>query len=122
MGMDEPWFYRNKVQFPVQIISGKLLIGFYAKRSHRIIETSTCYIQDPYNETIVDTLRDFIVENKISAYDELKHKGLLRHIVIRKSHHDQAFHVTLVINGQKFQYDKQLVEKLRKLNVSLVSV
>jgi len=115
IGMDEPWFYRNKVQFPVQIISGKLLIGFYAKRSHRIIETPTCYIQDPYNEEIVDTLRDFIVENKISAYDELKHKGLLRHIVIRKSHHNQEFHVTLVINGQKFPYDKQLVEELQKL-------
>ena len=115
IGMEEPWFYRNKVQFPVQIVSGKLLIGFYAKRSHRIIETPICYIQDRYNEEIVEALRLFIIKNKISVYDEVKHKGLLRHIVIRKSYHRNEFHVTLVINGREFPYSKELISTLNKL-------
>jgi 23S rRNA (uracil1939-C5)-methyltransferase len=116
LGMNDPWFYRNKVQFPVQMMSGKLLIGFYAKRSHRIIETPICYIQDRYNEEIVDIIRDFVMDNSISVYDEAKHKGLLRHIVIRKSYHDQQFHVTLVINGQKLPHEDVLIKTLHKLD------
>ena len=116
IGMDEPWFYRNKVQFPVQVVSGKLLIGFYAKRSHRIIETPICYIQDRYNEQIIDVLRNFITKRDISVYDENKHKGLLRHIVIRKSHHREEFHVTLVINGQSFPHQQELIDTLTQLD------
>ncbi len=116
IGMETPWFYRNKVQFPVRIVSGRLLIGFYAKRSHRIIETPTCYIQDRYNEDIVRVLREFIIERGISVYDENTHKGLLRHIVIRKSHHFNQFHITLVINGTTLPYKVECIDALSALS------
>ncbi len=116
MGADNPYYYRNKVQYPVRDYMGKIQIGFYGKGSHRIVETPRCYIQDIYNESIVSLIRDFMVENDIKAYDESKHKGLVRHILIRKSKEKEIFHITLVINGQELPKVEVLTEKLMSLD------
>lgn len=113
---DEPYYYRNKVQFPVRDNDGRLEIGFYAKGSHRIVETERCYIQDTYNEIIVDAIKRFMLVYHISAYNEAKHKGLIRHIVIRKSATFGKFHVTLVIKGKRLPHADILVEELMALD------
>lgn len=117
MGADNPYHYRNKVQYPVRDHMGKIQIGFYGKGSHRIVETPRCYIQDTYNENIVGLIRDFMVEKRIKAYDEVKHKGLVRHIVIRKSNEKNTFHVTLVINGQQLPEVEVLRDRLMALDL-----
>jgi len=111
-----PLYYRNKVQYPVRDNDGRLEIGFYAKRSHRIVETKRCYIQDVYVEEIIKSIKAFMETYEISAYNEERHKGLVRHIVIRKSRSKDCFHVTLVINGKRLPNAEAFADQLMGLN------
>lgn len=83
IGMDNPFFYRNKGQYPVKKEDGKLKIGFYKKKTHEVMDTDLCVIQDKVNEEIIKLLRKIIDEENISVYDEKVKKGVLRHIIIR---------------------------------------
>lgn len=116
-GMDSNNFthYRNKAQFPVgkNNITSEVEIGFYAKRSHRIIDNDCCLIQHEKNTDIIKTIRGFLNENKISIYDEIKHKGLFRHIVTRVSKSTGEMMIILVLNGYELPEYKTLIESLR---------
>lgn len=116
IGADEPFYYRNKVQFPVRDDQGQIRIGFYAKHSHRIVETKRCYIQDIYNEQIVEVLRNFMVDYGVSAYNEQTHGGLIRHLVIRNTSDRRKFQVTVVINGQKLPHEEDLIDAMKQLD------
>ena len=121
IGMQQPWNYRNKAQFPI----GKektVTIGFYAKGSHNIIETDTCLIQHSDNNGIIRTIRNFINEFKISIYDEKKHKGLIRHIVTRVGFHTGEIMITLVINGETIPHLDELIGRLKDSNTNTVSI
>lgn len=121
-GMENPWRYRNKAQFPVGSgREGSTEIGFYAKRSHRIVDTQVCFLQNPVNDEIIAIVREFMEEYKISSYDEGKHKGLVRHILTRVGRNSGQIMVCVVINGKKLPYGEVLVERLRKIN-GVVSV
>lgn len=121
IGMDNPWRYRNKAQFPVGI-DGDVMIGFYANRSHEIINTPQCSIQDEINDTVIQTVREFIKKYKISVYDENTGKGLVRHIVTRKGFRTGEVMVCIVINGDAIPNDKVLVELLSNSIDNLKSV
>ena len=83
-GMDEPYHYRNKAQFPVGTDKeGNLVTGFYAGKSHQIIPCTDCAIQHPVNQEILEKVLHYMRKNHISAYDEKTGKGLVRHIVTR---------------------------------------
>lgn len=112
IGMEDPWRYRNKAQFPVGGEKGAPQIGFYAKRSHRIIDTPACYLQNEVNDTIVQIVRDFLTENKIPLYDEETHSGLVRHILTRVGRQSGQIMVCIVINGKSLPQSQKLVERL----------
>lgn len=114
IGMDSPFNYRNKVQFPVSEIDGKPAIGFYAARSHRIIDTDSCLIQHSIGDRIRELIRDFIEKYKVSAYNEETHKGLLRHVMIRTGFKTGEIMVVLVINGNNFPLKDELIKILIK--------
>ena len=115
-GMDEPYYYRNKSQFPVgRNKEGKLTIGFYAGRTHSIIDTEHCYIGAEVNTAILKFLRGFLETHGIEPYEEETHKGLLRHILTRVGFQTGEIMVCLVINGKDFPHKGELVEGLRKL-------
>ena len=115
-GMEEPYYYRNKSQFPVgRAKDGRLLIGFYAGRTHSIIDTEHCYIWAKVNSEIISFMRSFIEKYKIEPYDETEHKGLLRHIVTRVGYSTGELMVCLVINGRKLPHKQELVEGLLKI-------
>ncbi len=119
IGMNEPFFYRNKSQFPVgEDKDGNIKIGFYAGRTHSIIETPTCYIGAPINEPIVGAVREFMEENKIKPYNETKHTGVIRHILIRCGYTTGEIMVCLVINQNKLPHADKLVDKLLGLDFS----
>lgn len=119
IGMNEPYFYRNKSQFPVgEDKDGNIKIGFYAGRTHSIIETDTCYIGAPVNEPIVGAVREFMEENKIKPYNEIKHTGIIRHILIRCGYTTGEIMVCLVINQSKLPHADKLAEKLLRLDFS----
>ncbi len=121
IGMDEPWRYRNKAQFPVGM-DGDVMIGFYANRSHEIINTPQCSIQDAINDNAVRIVREFIKKYDISVYDENTGKGLIRHIVTRKGFRTGEVMICIVINGDALPCDKALVEMLKGSIDNLKSV
>ncbi|NCC16767.1 MAG: 23S rRNA (uracil(1939)-C(5))-methyltransferase RlmD [Clostridia bacterium] len=121
-GMENPWRYRNKAQFPVGIgKDGKVEIGFYVKRSHRIVDIPVCFLQNPVNDEIIAIVREFMDEFKISAYNEEKHKGLVRHILTRVGRNSGEIMVCIVINGKSLPHSEVLCERLSKIQ-GIVSV
>lgn len=113
IGMDTPYYYRNKAQYPVGIDKeGKIVIGFYAGRTHCIIDSTDCKIGSPINQTILENIRKYITEQKISIYDEESHQGILRHILIRNGYHTGEIMVCLVINGTTLPCSEKLVQDL----------
>jgi 23S rRNA (uracil1939-C5)-methyltransferase len=121
IGMDDPWRYRNKAQFPVGM-DGDVMIGFYANRSHEIIDTPQCAIQDVINDNVIRTVREFIKKYNVSVYDENTGKGLIRHIVTRKGFKTGEVMVCIVINGDSVPNDKALAEMLLSSIENLKSV
>lgn len=113
MGMANPLGYRNKAQFPFGVNKeGKIITGFYAGRTHCIIENDRCLLGSAKNEQILELIKAYMNENHVSAYDELSHKGLVRHALIRIGHHTGEIMVCLVINGKKLPFAESLVAKL----------
>ncbi|MBM6828850.1 23S rRNA (uracil(1939)-C(5))-methyltransferase RlmD [Anaerotignum lactatifermentans] len=115
LGMEDPWRYRNKAQFPVGGKTGEPEIGFYAKRSHRIIDTPVCMLQNEVNDRIVKIVRTFLAEFELPLYDETIHRGLVRHILTRIGRHTGEIMVCLVVNGKKLPHSDVLVERLRSV-------
>ena len=113
IGMEEPFHYRNKAQFPVGYDrEGKLITGFYAGRTHSIIANRDCALGVKENQQILDIILDFMEKNHISAYREGSGEGLLRHILIRKGFSTGQIMVCLIINGERFPKEEQLAELL----------
>ena len=113
IGMDEPFSYRNKAQFPVgENKEGVPVMGFYAGHSHNIIECMDCAIQEPVNAVILPVIKDYMQENNISAYDEESGRGVLRHVLTRVGFHTKEVMVCLVINARKLPRTDELVKKL----------
>ena len=85
IGMDKPWRYRNKVQYPIgRDKDGRIISGFYAGRTHHIVEAAECYLNPPEFSSILRTFMAFCEENRLEPYDETSGKGLVRHLIIRK--------------------------------------
>lgn len=114
IGMDKPYGYRNKAQFPIgRSKDGRIITGFYAGRTHSIIETPKCYLGNPVNEKILKIIIDWMEQYRVAPYDEEQHKGLVRHVLIRTGEGDPCqLMVCLVVNGQKLPHSEELVKHL----------
>ena len=117
-GMEEPFRYRNKAQFPIGVDKeGNLIAGFYAGRTHQIIPVPNrdCVLGVPENKVILDQILDYMREEKISAYDEERLKGLVRLVLVRYGFTTKEIMVCLIINGDKLPCSEKLLEKLTKI-------
>ena len=113
IGMENPYHYRNKAQFPVGLDkNSKPVIGVFANRSHEIIPIKQCLIQNEEAEKIAKYIFDFIVKNEISVYNEKTRTGLFRHIVIKVGIKTNEVMCILVINGKDFKQENNLVTEL----------
>ena len=113
LGMENPYFYRNKAQYPIGIDKeGNPQIGVYANRTHEIIPIQKCFIQNEQNEKLAKFVFDWIVENKISIYDERTGKGLVRHIVVKIGIKTNEIMCIIVINGNKIPKENELVKEI----------
>lgn len=100
-GCEETDYYRNKAQYPVAMLDGKAVCGFYSKRSHRIVPYTACRLQPEIFREIVDFVVEYINFEKVSAYDEVTHKGLIRHIYLRKGYHSDEIMLCVVGTSKK---------------------
>lgn len=113
LGMDNPFGYRNKAQFPFGTDKeGKPVTGFYAGRTHDIIANTDCALGVPVNQKILESILEFMKEEGVPAYDEKTGKGLIRHVLIRYGFTTKEIMVCLVINGRKIPGVERLVKKL----------
>jgi len=112
-GMKEPFYYRNKAQFPIGTDKqGNIVTGFYAGRTHSIIPNTECALGVPVNKQILEMILEFMNENHISAYDEETCRGLVRHVLIRYGFKTGEIMVCLVLNGDNLPKFEKLVHKL----------
>ena len=114
LGMEEPFRYRNKAQFPIQRVDGTPVIGFYKKKSHDIIPTDQCIIQHDVNDKIIKIIKTYIRAYKVSIYDEKTHTGVLRHLVTKVGFTTKEVMVVLVANGRKLPYLNELASVLKE--------
>ena len=116
VGMEEPYRYRNKAQFPFGTDKeGNIIAGFYATRSHNIIPVDDCFLGVEENKPILEIIKKWMTDNNISAYDETTGKGLVRHALIRFGFTTKEIMVCLIINGSRIPAWESLVEELTKL-------
>ncbi|HHL2031739.1 TPA: 23S rRNA (uracil(1939)-C(5))-methyltransferase RlmD [Clostridium perfringens] len=117
LGMEEPWRYRNKVQLPIGLINGEVKIGFFAPRSHDIIDMESCLIQDEIGDKVVKLTREWIEKFNIRPYNvdgEYDEKGVVRHIMIRRGFTTNEVMVVLVTNGEKLPHKEEFVDLMVK--------
>ena len=113
VGMENPFHYRNKAQYPLGINKdGEPVIGVFANRTHEVIPMEKCLIQNPESEEIAKFVLQFIKRNKISIYDEKTGKGLFRHIVIKVGIKTGQIMSILVVNGKSIPKESQLKDEL----------
>lgn len=111
IGMENPIFYRNKLQYPVAVNKDRQpIMGIYASRTHNIIPIHECYIQNETCQEIARDIFEFIKNNNISTYKEETLKGTIRHIVIKIGVKTKEILVTLVLNDKNFKYDDKFIE------------
>lgn len=107
--------YRNKAEYPVGRTANGVHIGFYANRSHRIIDAEDCLLQPAEFAEITEIIRKWIFENHVSVWNGETGEGLLRHIYIRKGFVSGEIMVCLVVNGENIPNEEQLVAELSKI-------
>lgn len=114
IGMEKPFFYRNKAQYPVSYNkNGEIVTGIYAARTHEIVPIESCAIQMPISQEISKFIIRFMKENKILAYNEKERIGAIRHIVVKVGIYTNEIMCILVTNEKKIPHEKELVEELR---------
>lgn len=113
IGMDKPYEYRNKAQYPLGYNkNGEVISGIFAERTHEIIPFKQCRIQHPISQKITNIIVEFLNENRISVYNETTGKGLFRHIVVKVGVKTKEVMCIFVVNGEKIPKEQELVEYL----------
>lgn len=123
VGMEHPWHYRNKSQIPVGTgRHNEVEMGFYRQRSHQIIDMEQCLIQYDDQNEMMNMVKDLLKKYHIAPYDEQQHKGLVRHLVVRKGYYTQEIMVIFVINGTKLPYQDEIVAALTQKFKNIKSI
>ncbi len=113
VGMEYPYRYRNKAQFPIgKDKDGNPVAGFYASRTHSIIPVEDCMLGVPENKTILNCVLAYMKENHVEPYDETTGEGCVRHVFIRYGFTTREIMVCLIINGRKLPAQKNLIDRL----------
>ena len=126
IGMGIPYNYRNKAQYPVRkTIEGENKIGFYAKRSHQIIEHEKCYIQNQEIDELSKEIFKILLFNGFDGYNEETYQGDIRHVLIRRGYHTDEIMVVIIINKESIFDDvrmENVIKVLQKKNDNIKSI
>ena len=114
LGMDHPWFYRNKIQFPIRKQNNHLQMGYFKPRTHEVVNIKECYIQDPFLTEIAQIARETFEKRGLSAYDEKTGNGLLRHFIARSGFQTHEILLGIVINGKGIPSVYTVADEIKK--------
>jgi 23S rRNA (uracil1939-C5)-methyltransferase len=112
IGSDSPKYYRNKVIEPFAFKDGKIISGFFKKKSHEVFEVSENMLQSQLANNIIKELKEILNKRKIPVYDERKHRGVLRHVMVRTNSFGEAM-VVLIVKGEPAKNIKKILFELR---------
>ena len=107
--------YRNKAQYPISQKKGKAYAGFFRAGTHDVVENKRCLILPEETDAVKDAVMDYVNQYRVTVYDELAHKGLLRHIYVRRGVVSGQVLVCLVCNGNKLPRVEELLKRLQKI-------
>ncbi|MGN0396414.1 MAG: 23S rRNA (uracil(1939)-C(5))-methyltransferase RlmD [Candidatus Fimimorpha sp.] len=117
IGMEQPWRYRNKTQVPFGMDkNGEIVAGFYAGRTHSIINHEDCLLAPEINTIIIQTVKAYMKQCKVMPYDEKNHRGIIRHVLIRQGYKTGEIMVCVVINHKSLPGADVLVERLKQIS------
>lgn len=122
IGMSNPWGYRNKAQIPVRAKDGKLVTGFFRKNTHELIPMENFHIQDPKIDEAIVKVRDILQTYGVKAYDEKKHIGNIRHIMIRRGYFTGEIMVVLVTRTAKLFPLSKIVPDIQQALPEVISI
>lgn len=114
LGMEEPWFYRNKIQFPIREQNNHLQMGYFKQKTHEVVNIKECYIQDPFLTEIAQIAREVFENRELSAYDEKTGKGILRHFVGRSGFQTNEILLGIVVNGKGLPAGFTVADEIKK--------
>ena len=107
--------YRNKAQYPVASKKGRAYAGFFRAGTHNVVENQRCLILPEETDAVKDAVMDYVNQFRVSVYDEATHKGLLRHIYVRRGAVSGQILVCLVCNGEKLPKVDALLARLKRI-------
>ncbi|MBQ6891665.1 MAG: class I SAM-dependent RNA methyltransferase, partial [Clostridia bacterium] len=107
--------YRNKAQYPVSVKKGRAYAGFFRAGTHDVVENPRCLILPEETDAVKDAVMDYVNRFRVSVYDEAAHKGLLRHIYVRRGAVSGQILVCLAVNGEAIPKPRELISRLVKI-------
>lgn len=116
IGMGFPYYYRNKVQYPVRNINGENKIGFYAKRTHDIVENKCCHIQDRVIDMLANVVFEKLMNYGFTGYNENDFSGDIRHIMIRRGYHTSEVMIVIIVNKKELLKDNRFAKFVNELD------
>lgn len=122
LGMEHPFHYRNKAQYPVGIEHGRVVLGFFRRGTHRIVDVDDCLVQHPLSVKVAEAARRAISELHLTPHDERRGTGLMRHLVVRVSFSRREVMAIFVVNGREIPHQEQLISRLHQAVPELVSI
>ena len=123
IGMDDPFYYRNKVHAVFdRDKKGNIICGTYEAKTHKVVPIEECMIEDKISQEIIRTIRDMLKSFRIKTYDEDTGYGLLRHVLVRRGFSTDEIMVVLVIGSPIFPSKNNFVKALRKLHPEITTV
>lgn len=114
LGMEDPWFYRNKIQFPIRMQNNRLQMGYFKPKTHEVVNIKECYIQDPFLTEIAQIAREIFEKRGLRAYDEKTGKGLLRHFIGRSGFQTNEVLLGIVVNGKGLPAGFSVASEIKK--------
>ena len=107
--------YRNKAQYPVAQEKGRAFAGFFRAGTHNVVENKRCLILPEETDRVKDAVVDYVNQFRVSVYDEAAHRGLLRHIYVRRGVESGQILVCLIVNGRQLPKTDALIARLQKI-------
>ena len=112
IGMDSPYHYRNKAQYAFGSVRGKVVSGVYQSSTHRIIDVESCLLTDPIADSICQTVKKLLVSFKLKPYDDVSHRGFLRHLLIKTGFKSGEVMLVMVTGTIEFPKKRSFINAL----------